>query len=114
MEPGEPPSPVDSLPLRVWLFPDGIHVIAALAPSEDLVGARIDSIDGHATDAVVAALDPLVPRDNDATVRLLTPRYLLIPQVLRGLGLVDGDGPVDLGLVDPGGATRTASVVRSR
>jgi hypothetical protein len=29
---------------------------------------------------------------------------------LRGLGLVDGDGPVDLGLVDPDGVARTASV----
>ena len=102
--------PVDSLPLRVWLFPDGIHVIAALAPYEDLVGARVDAIDGHPAEVVVAAIDPLVPRDNEATVRLLTPRYLLIPQVLHGLGLVDGDGPVDLGLVDPDGATRTASV----
>jgi hypothetical protein len=42
---------------------------------------------------VRAALDPLIPRDNEQTVRLLTPRYLLIPQVLRGIGL-DNDSSV--------------------
>ena len=32
-------------------------------------------------------IEPLVPRDNDETVRLLMPRFLLIPQILNGLGL---------------------------
>ena len=103
--------PVDSLPLRLWLFPDGIHIIEALAPHEDLVGSLVETVAGHLAADVVAAIDPLVPRDNDATVRLLTPRYLLVPQVLRGLGLLDGDGPVELGLVSPSGERRTASVV---
>jgi hypothetical protein len=47
-----------------------------------------------------------VPRDNEETVRLLLPRFLLLAEILRGLGLAD-DGPVTLGLDDGtgGGAT---------
>ena len=102
--------PVHSLPLRLWLFPDGIHVIAALPPYQDLAGALVETIGSHRAADVVRALDPLVPRDNPATVRLLTPRYLLIPEVLHGLDLVDDAGPVDLGIVDATGATRTTPV----
>ena len=36
--------PVDSLPLRLWLFPDGIHVVAALPPYEDLVGSTVEIV----------------------------------------------------------------------
>jgi hypothetical protein len=103
--------PVHSLPLRLWLFPDGIHVIDALAPYQDLIGARVDALAGRPAADVVRALDPLIPRDNDATVRLLTPRFLVMPEVLHGLGLVDGVGPVDVAVVGTTGGARTVSVV---
>jgi hypothetical protein len=107
---------VDSLPLRLWLFPredgddgDEVVIVDALAPYRDLIGARIDTVDGHPIAEVLAAIDPIVPRDNPQTVRLLTPRFLLIPQVLRGLGLADAGG-VSLALTAEDG-TGTTSVV---
>ena len=102
--------PVHSLPLRLWLFPDGLHVVDALPPYQDLIGARIDTIANHPVDDVLAALDPVIPRDNDATVRLLTPRYVLMPEVLHGLGLVDDVGPVALGILDPAGKAQDVAV----
>ncbi|HET7181376.1 MAG TPA: hypothetical protein VFI15_04005 [Candidatus Limnocylindrales bacterium] len=98
---------LDSLPLRLWLFGDDVVVVAALAPYADLVGKRIVMVEGHPIADVLEAIDPLVPRDNEQTVRLLTPRFLLIPQVLRGLGLADG-GAVTLGLDDRDGTASTS------
>ena len=100
--------PLDSLPLRLWTFGDDVVVVDALAPHRDLIGQRITSIEGHPTADVIAAVDPLVPRDNEQTVRLLMPRFLLIPQVLRGLGLADA-GPVTLAL-DRGPGTTLSPV----
>jgi len=99
--------PVDSLPLRLWLFPNGdggddIVIVDALPPYTDLIGARIDRIGAAAIADVLAALRPIVPRDNDQTVRLLTPRYLLISQVLRALHVIDADSGVTLALTHPG------------
>ena len=37
---GEGEYPLTSLPLRLWVFDDGVHVVTALPPYEDLVGAR--------------------------------------------------------------------------
>ncbi len=87
--------PVDSMPLRLWLFDDELVVVDALAPYRSLVGSRIDAIDGHPTADVLSAISPLVPHDNTQTVRLVSPRLVLIPQILRGLGL-SGDGSISL------------------
>jgi hypothetical protein len=108
--------PVDSLPLRLWLFPDEVDedgdeavIVDALPPYVALIGSRIDTVEGHPIADVQAAIDPIVPRDNAQTVRLLTPRFLLIPQVLRGLGLA-GDGDVSLGLTAADGTASRVSV----
>ncbi|MEZ0240248.1 MAG: S41 family peptidase [Chloroflexota bacterium] len=101
--------PADSLPLRLWLFGDDIVVVDALPPYEDLIGARIDTIEGRATADVFAAIDPIVPRDNSQTVRLLMPRFVLMPQILRGLGLAD-DGPISLALTPVEGSATTIDV----
>ena len=91
--------PVDSLPLRLWLFDDGVHIVDALPPYEEIVGSRITSMAGRPMSEILAAVDPIVPRDNDQTVRLLMPRFLLMPQVLHGLGLLEEvDQPISLGL----------------
>lgn len=88
---------VESLPLRLWYFDEGIVVIDALPPYRELIGWRIDTINGRSMQEVLAAVEPIVPRDNEATVRLLIPRFLLIPEILRGLGIA-GSGPVRLAL----------------
>jgi len=103
--------PVDSLPLRLWLFAkddgdDEVVVVDALSPNEALIGAQVTSVNGKPIADVLQAIDPIVPRDNAQTVRLLTPRFLLIPQVLRGLHLVD-EGPVSLGIEAQNGAPST-------
>ncbi|HJP88055.1 MAG TPA: hypothetical protein VJ850_03355 [Candidatus Limnocylindrales bacterium] len=100
--------PLDSMPLRLWLFGDDVDVVAALPPYADLVGKRIVSVEGHPIGDVLEALDPLIPRDNEQTVRLLTPRFLLIPQILRGLGLADGSGPITIGIDQGDGTTPTS------
>ena len=101
--------PVDSLPLRLWLFEDDVVIVDALPPYRGLIGSRIDTIGGKSMTDVLAALYPVIPRDNAQTLRLLAPRYLLIPQVLRGLGLA-GEGDVVLGLTDEAGARQSVDV----
>jgi hypothetical protein len=105
--------PVESLPLRVWLFPyelgDALTIVDALPPYRDLIGSTIDTIEGKGERDVRLELAAVIPRDNDSTLRLLAPRYVLIPQVLRGLGVADA-GPVTLGLTTPSGDPRTVDV----
>ena len=102
--------PLHSLPLRLWLFSDGVYVVDALPPYESLIGHRISTVAGRPIAVVQAALDPLIPRDNAETVTLLTPRFLLIPEVLHGLKLVAATDTVELGSVDGDGRETTSAV----
>jgi hypothetical protein len=83
------------LPLQVYEFSEGLVITAAASPNEGLIGATITAIGGTPIDDVLAALEPLVPRDGPATVPAFRPIFLLRSEVLRGLGIV-GDGPVEV------------------
>ena len=97
------------LPMSVYEFAEGLFVTAALPPNEEIVGQRIVALAGHPIADVLAALEPLVPRDGPATVPAFRPAFLLSSEVLRGLGLI-GQGEVELTVTDTGGVERTASL----
>ena len=103
--------PTHTLPLRLWVFPEGIAVVDALPPYEALVGRILASIDGHPIAEVAATLDPLMPRDNPETVTLLTPRFLLTTEILHGAGLIDDPGLVTLGFTDNPAATAGVAAI---
>ena len=82
--------PAHTRPFRffpLWLhdFADGVHVVEG-----EHRGKRVAAIDGVPIEEVVERVEPLIPRDNDSTVRLLLPEYLVCAEVLRGLGIVRG------------------------
>lgn len=50
-------------------------------------GSRITAIEGTPIERMLAAVEPLVPRDNPTTVLAFRPAFLVCAQVLTGLGL---------------------------
>jgi hypothetical protein len=97
------------LPIRIYEFAEGVYVTEALPPHESIVGARITALGGMSIDEVLAAVEPLVPRDGPATVPSFRPILLLRAQVLRGLGII-GEGGVTVDLELPDGSAATAEL----
>ncbi len=97
-----------ALPLRVYEFTEGLVITAAAPPNEGLVGATITAIAGVPIDDVLAAIEPLVPRDGPATVQAFRPIFFARTEVLRGLGIID-EGPVEVAY-DHHGFESTAEV----
>jgi hypothetical protein len=99
-----------SLPLRLWFFADGLYVEDALPPDRGLVGARVVGVAGHPLREVLQRLDPLIPHENDSTLQLLRPRFLLTTEVLHGLGIAGSLDTVQLEVVDRRGRHRSIDV----
>ncbi len=95
------------LPLKIYEFDDGVFITAA-HDDGSLVGARLVGIGGHPIEEVLAAVEPLVPRDGPATVPSFRPFFTLRTQVLEGLGLIS-PGPVEI-TIERDHATETLTV----
>lgn len=80
-------------PIRMYTFADGTYVVGQ-AGGSDVLRARVMAVNGHPLEDVIAAVNPLVPHDNDSTLRLRVTTFLNTPEVLHGLGLVPDLGPV--------------------
>ncbi len=104
-------------PVQLYAFEDEWRVVAALPGHEALVGRAVTAVGGHDPAAAAERVAPLVPRDNDASLAGRVPQFLVVPDVLEGVGLaptleLDGeevamdpvaarDYAAHLGLFDP-------------
>lgn len=78
-----------ALPVKLYLFADGLFVRAAAREHAGLVGARVVQIGGASADEAVARTREITGRDNEMGVRFLAPFLLTMPEVLHALGLAD-------------------------
>ena len=89
------------LPVDMFLFTEGLYVIGTAPGCERLLGARVERIGGRALDDVMAALDPIIPRDNEHWLTLRFPVLVRYTAILEGLGIDQAltvrlaDGTVD-------------------
>ncbi|HEX8124087.1 MAG TPA: hypothetical protein VF548_00730 [Allosphingosinicella sp.] len=78
-----------SLPLRLYLFEDGIYIRAAAPEHASLVGSRIEAIGGVPIAEAIGRVSELSSRDNEIGPRLFVPLYLGMPDILHALRLSD-------------------------
>ncbi len=78
--------PLHLLPIRVWAFPEGLYVLAS-PERPDLVGTQIVAIEGRPVDEVAALVRPVVTRDNESSLILRLPEFMITGEILHGLGI---------------------------
>ena len=102
--------------LEFFLFAEGLFVTAAGPGYSRLLGAQVETIGGRTVEEAVAALGPLIARDNDQQVTLMVPRLLRETAILHGLGLTADLGQVALTVRFPDGTSgeATAAAVPDR
>jgi hypothetical protein len=91
--PFAPGSGTHEYPIRLWRFSDGLVITDARAPYADIIGSRIDAVEGRPIDDVVALVEPLAPRDNPSNLTAYGPLYLRVSELLAGLGVTTSPGP---------------------
>jgi len=108
----EQPELWQALPASFYLFEEGVFITAADPTHADLLGARILRFDDREVDDVIAALDPLLHRDNDNQqwVKTQVPDRLRALWMLHALSVVADPQMVALTLRDVDGETRVVEL----
>ena len=101
--------PVHLAPIRAWMFPEGFYVVASPERPE-LVGTRIVAIEGRPVDEVAALVRPLVTRDNESSLILRLPEFMITGEILHGLGLSPSADTVRLTVERAGGERLDATL----
>jgi len=76
------------LPVSLYWFSDGLFVTAATPEFQSLVGARVLQIGGRPAEDALNAVRPIVNRDNDMGLRLISPQSLVIPDLVHALDII--------------------------
>jgi tetratricopeptide (TPR) repeat protein len=98
------------LPLDLFVFPEGVFVIAAGPGYEHLLGARVEKIGSHTVEEAAAVLDPVIMRDNDQQVTFMTAFLFRYTALLHALGIADDPGKATLTVAYPDGARGEATL----
>ena len=91
-------------PVYLYEFSDGLFVTAEVG-KRGLVGRRVVAIGGVPVEQVLERVSPLVPHDNEWSMRSLRPEYAVVAEVLHGLGVAPSTGPLTFTLAAPDGST---------
>jgi len=82
------------LPVQLYLYKDGLFVQKAMPEFKELVGTRVISIGNASAEQAYRAVAELTPHDNEMGIRSFAPVYMVIPEVLHGLGFNDSEESV--------------------
>jgi hypothetical protein len=90
------------LPISFQVFADGIYVIGATPDSEELVGMRLQSIDGHSAESLAAAWSRYQGGQEGWRSQYL-PYFLEAPEILVAAGMADEAETLRISLVNDEG-----------
>jgi hypothetical protein len=86
---------VKALPLRLYLFVDGLFVIDAQPGYERWIGRRVDQIGTISSGEIMKRVGKFISRDNDQGINWIGPFMLSLEGMLQALG-VEGNGQYSL------------------
>jgi hypothetical protein len=101
------------LPVRVWSFSDGLHIVKTHPDFERLLGARIDKIGSLSTEEAQERVSAYLP-GTDQRIRFLAPGYLVTPAVLKQIGAIDNAARVPLTVQFADGRTETVELAPAK
>jgi len=99
-----------SVPVRFYLFSEGLFITAADAKYKDLLGAQVLKYGERTVDEVMKALDPFVSRDNEMRPKEFAPTLMRFLALANGIGLIPDAKKVSLTVKDAEGKTRAVEL----
>lgn len=92
--------PSHYLPVEFYIFSDGVYIIDASEAEKELIGCRVERINGIGIDTILNDMHAYVHQDNPQTVTWFAPTVMRFRGVYEMYGLPGSSGSVGLDLVD--------------
>ena len=97
-------------PVRMYIFPEGVYVTGAAPQYNSLKGSRILKINGNDINDVIEKVKPIVHRDNEYSLKFNLPLYLVIPEFMNGLGIINDFNNMELTVSNSEGKEETVQI----
>ena len=86
----DPKADFHAFPVNFYFFEDGLFVQSAKPEYAKAAGAKLIKIGNTRAEDAYKLASELVSRDNEMGVRAFAPRLLSMPEILEGLGIIEG------------------------
>lgn len=90
------------VPLKFYLFKDGVHVIQASSEYQHLIGAKLVGIEGLPMDSIDALVDSVLTQDNEHSKEVNRNLVYLVPELLKALSISQSQSAISYDLVPIG------------
>lgn len=90
-------------PVMMYQFSDGMFVTGTAPQYGELKGCKVTKINGKAIDEVIETVKPIVPRDNEYSLKFNLPYYLVIAEFMNGLGITGSQNEMELTVINNSG-----------
>jgi len=108
--PNDPALLLHHYPIRLYIYTDGLFVERIGVENKELAGARVQRIGKMSADEAMAAIAPVIQRDNEMQINLLLPSRLVIPEILHARGVIDNKEKVVFVLQTADGKEQTLAL----
>jgi tetratricopeptide (TPR) repeat protein len=99
-----------ALPVKFYLFKDGLFVRAARRENSDLVGVRVVKIGNLSAEETIRRAGEIVGRDNEMDIRFFAPHLLAMPEILHALKITDTMETIPLTVKQSGGKEQVVNL----
>lgn len=107
----ERPEFLQTIPVDMFLFEEGLFITEADARYQDLLGAQVLRFGGHTIPEVLQALDPIISRDNAlSALKVMGLMRMRNLPLMHALGLIPEPDKVSLSIIDREGNSRTVTL----
>jgi C-terminal processing protease CtpA/Prc len=86
------------LPIQIYQFNDGMFIVDAEKGFENWIGFKVEKIGNISIEEALEKTNVLNARDNDMQTLWLGPYFLTMPDVLKGLGIIETENQVTITL----------------
>jgi tetratricopeptide (TPR) repeat protein len=84
------------IPIEVRKFSDGVYIQSTDLKNKKIVGGKITHVNNVPIDSVVNRLSKVIPKDNQYTVLATFPVYIMVPEILHALRIIQNKDAVPL------------------